>query len=141
MQLTVCAVIKPNSTVVLDQDYLCAAQQNLDSRQPQKGNLGMSLFLISSGLIPAACGALRLQICVSDFGVDISRLAARFFIYLTRAFATASAAGLRIAITNIAIPARIIGNDNHCPIDMPNDKSPKKLSGSRVNSARNRKLP
>ena len=38
-------------------------------------------------------------------------------------------------------PKRIIGMHNHCPIDKPRPKSPRKESGSRAYSAKKRQMP
>jgi len=40
-----------------------------------------------------------------------------------------------------AIPVITMGKLSHCPILIPKDKSPRKLSGSLVNSTMKRKLP
>ena len=47
----------------------------------------------------------------------------------------------RTIFQSIATPVITIGSDSHCPMLSPSPSRPRKLSGSRANSARKRKLP
>ena len=49
--------------------------------------------------------------------------------------------GARYAQTIITTPATIIGSDSHWPIDRPSASSPRKVSGSRANSASEANTP
>ena len=47
----------------------------------------------------------------------------------------------RTLMQSIATPVITIGSDSHCPMLKPSPSRPRKLSGSRANSARKRKVP
>ena len=66
---------------------------------------------------------------------------AAFFVRELGTGAHVDAGCCRYAHAIIQIPAINIGSDNHCPIDRPSESKPRKSSGSRKYSTKNRNSP